>query len=362
MLNGLWILGGPISYTKCTYETLKQSEKIDPELLVWKTKYRLVSDAKDINKLSPEEIANYLNTFFDMAWFTFPNQEKKLSFKVEPPPTTKVMSLLKIPYIMTIHREDELSNLRTRGFTPFEWQQFAMKNFAGVVVISHQLEAKVKSLNIIPDEKIYYTKLVYPDESKRSNNRKIKITSISRLADEKRQDKVAELANYLDPNIEVVVYGRPNLFNHTKYQGYIDSKRTSWPGEFYPSDVWNILSDVLIGADFDSQQIGDKLQGVTLEFMLSGVVPLVIDDEEDTRWPTLVNNVNCLKIRENELYDEKLLAIAAKRIEAAIDNSCLLDSIRELNYEVVENYRPKAVLPVLENIVERATNGDYKTW
>ncbi len=358
LCNCLWILGGPISYTRCLYETLKESEIIDPELYVWKTKYKLISDAQNIAKLSVDEIVDMFNTTADIVWFTFPNQEKKLSFKDEPPPITQIMSKLKIPFVVTIHRDDEITNLKNRGFTPWEWQQLGLKNLAGIIVISKQLERKVKELNLIEESKIIRTPLVYPDPVRFSDNRQMRITSLSRLAAEKRQEKVAELADFLPEKIEVYIHGRTNLFNHDFYQPWMDKGRTVWPGEFYPSDVWDILAQTQVGADFDSQEIGDKLQGVTLEFMLSGAVPLLIDNIEETRWPTLVDGENCIKLFEEDISSEYGMKYCGNKVAKYFRFPEELDRIRENNYELIEQFRPPTVLPILEEAIKGAICGN----
>jgi glycosyltransferase involved in cell wall biosynthesis len=311
--------------------------------------------------MRPDEIAELLNSSYDLVWFTFASQEKRHSFKNEPPPVMQVMSLLKIPFIMTVHRDDEITNIKNRGWSPWEWQQAGLKNLAGIIVISKQLEGKVKELKLIDDEKVFRTPLCYPDPIRRSDNRKRRITSLSRLATDKRQEKVAELADYLPEDIEVYIHGRTNLFNHDVYQPWIDKGRTVWPGEFYPSDVWNILAETEIGADFDAQEIGDKLQGVTLEFMLSGAVPLVIENTGITgpRWPTLIHEKNCIKIWEDELTSEVGLKRAGNRVSGFFENPDMLEEIRQNNYKFVEQFRPPAVRPILEEVLLKVANG-YK--
>ncbi|MFA5152503.1 MAG: hypothetical protein WC554_08100 [Clostridia bacterium] len=258
---------------------------------------------------------------------------------------------------MTVHRDDEITNIKNRGWSPWEWQQAGLKNLAGIITISKQLEGKVKELKLIDDDRVFRTPLCYPDPIRRSDHRKRRITSLSRLATDKRQEKVAEFADYLTEDIEVYIHGRTNLFNHDVYQPWVDKGRTVWPGEFYPSDVWNILAETEIGADFDAQEIGDKLQGVTLEFMLSGAVPLLIDDREQTRWPTLKHGYNCLKIWEDELETEGGLKHAADVVVRAM-NPDTLNEIRENNYEFVKQFQPQAVRPILEEVLLKVTNGN----
>ncbi len=360
LCNGLYILGGPISYTRCVNETLKDSDIISPDMFVWKSKYKLIPGARDIAKLNPREIADFLNSSYDLVWFTFASQEKRHTFKSEPPPVMQVMSLLNIPFIMTIHRDDEITNLKNRGWSPWEWQQAGLKNLAGIIVISKQLEKKVKELHIVDEDKVFRTPLVYPDPIRTSDHRNKRITSLSRLASDKRQEKVAELADYISEDVEVYIHGRTNLFNHSFYQPWIDKGRTIWPGEFYPSDVWNILSDTEIGADFDAQEIGDKLQGVTLEFMLSGAVPLLIETNgiNELRWPTLINEINCIKIWEDELISEVGLTRAANRVIGYFENPERLEEIRQNNYKLVEQFRPPVVRPILEETLVRIVNGN----
>ena len=358
LCNGLYILGGPISYTRCIHETLKGSDIIDPDMFVWKSKYKLIPGAHNVSKLRPDEIADLLNSSYDLVWFTFASQEKRHTFKSEPPPVMQVMSLLKIPFIMTVHRDDEITNIRTRGWSPWEWQQAGMKNLAGIIVISNQLEKKVKELKLIEDEKVFRTPLCYPDPIRYSDHRKRRITSLSRLATDKRQEKVAELADYLPEGIEVYIHGRPNLFNHDLYQPWIDKGRTIWPGEFYPSDVWEILSDTEIGADFDCQEIGDKLQGVTLEFMLAGAVPLLVDDKEETRWPTLRDGENCIKLYEDDISSEYGMKYCGNKVAKYMRFPEDLEKIRENNYEFVKQFQPPVVRPILEETLMRIVNGN----
>ena len=357
LCNGLYILGGPISYTRCIHETLKESEIIDPDMFVWKSKYRLIPGAHNVAKLRPDEIADLLNTSYDLVWFTFASQEKRHTFKNEPPPVMQVMSLLKIPFIMTVHRDDEITNIKNRGWSPWEWQQAGLKNLAGIITISKQLEKKVKDLRLVEEDRVFRTPLCYPDPIQFSDNRNQRITSLSRLATDKRQEKVAELADYIPEDIEVVIYGRTNLFNHDVYQPWMDKGRTVWPGEFYPADVWSILAQTEVGADFDAQEIGDKLQGVTLEFMLTGAVPLLIDDIKQTRWPTLHDGVNCIKLCEDDITSPERLAMCGEKVAQYFRNPEMLEHIRDNNYKFVEQFRPPVVRPILEEVLMKVANG-----
>ncbi|MFA5037209.1 MAG: hypothetical protein WC479_08550 [Candidatus Izemoplasmatales bacterium] len=349
LVNGLWVKGGPISFSRCIYQTLKESTVIDADLFYWKSHTPGIEGGRSLSNLTPERIAEYLNQNYDMVWLLFAGFRKKHLFK-DKTPTYRVLELLKIPFVVTIHREDELET-GFYGWTEQERQQTQLPMFHGFMTISKGIT--LKAIETFGRVNVYQFPLVYPDAPSFNTTRELSIVSTARVDTDKRQSVLFHLSWFL---------------LHCKFDIYGFVKPKNWHGPYgienlmlYGSDsrlhppfetgeVWDKIKNALVGADFDTQTIGEKLQGVTIEYMLAGVVPLVIEREDGSRWPTLVDNVNCLKIYENELDK---LSIAARRVWQKMMNPDLMDSIRENNYALVEKHRPKAVIPILERHLEK---------
>lgn len=167
LINGLWIKGGPITYSRCIFESLSQSDKMSCDLYHWPSLAPTIPGAKMLKGASERIVSQYLNENYDLVWFLFANHLRAARFP-SLTPTEKIMLGLTKHFMVTCHREDELDE------GCYGWRKEVRNIIAekgSVVSITPEIMEKVKAR--LPNVKVTLIPLVYPDEPRTSEFRRL---------------------------------------------------------------------------------------------------------------------------------------------------------------------------------------------
>jgi hypothetical protein len=244
LMNGLWVKGGPISFSRCIYQTLKESTEIDADLFYWKSHTPGIEGGRSLSNLTPERIAEYLNQNYDMVWLLFAGFRKKHLFQGKTP-TYRVLELLKIPFVVTIHREDELET-GFYGWTEQERQQTQLPMFHGFMTISKGIT--LKAIETFGRVNVYQFPLVYPDAPSFYTTRELRLVSTARVAKDKRQEIVCKLSSFL-LHVQFDIYG------------WIEPKNWRWWDGIEGQAIYGNNSHLY--PPFETGEVWEKLKGAT---------------------------------------------------------------------------------------------------